>query len=643
MSDNQGSVAVVAAASIFALMFGAAVALDLTNLYYRKSVDQRIADQSAIAAAFTYASTGSTATAQTAAASLALANGVASAADVVTSFGPSPTGDGHTAAQVVVVTPVNLTGFGRLITSSHSLPGGDTALPVGATAWAEVHEKSPCILALTSPGITMVGGTSIAATNCSVVSDSGISLSAGPTLTATTIQAVGSITESDATINGPQYPNSSITSDPYAGTAVFSRETIVLTENEAAPSFPTMPTAPASGNYTTCTAGTLTLAPSTSYGYIVASGSCSAITFSGSGTFSAQGLTVSSGNVAINMPAGTYKIGDNKGTGIDFGGGTTTLNITGSPTIYIYGSVYGTTGATGIINGSATWYIENGIEVYGGGAKLTMSNTGSQSSSITTSDIVVGASATGVFPSASYTITGSSQYGGLVVDGLSATFGNGSFIIEDGIEVGGGSTLTIGSAVSGSSVFEVFQSTAGTSCPGTAVNAGGSSTLSIGSFNYFDVCGQWVTDGSVYLGAGAVTINGEFDLGSAGGGTFSATNNSIVASGQVVFGQGFSKIALDAPTAITSSSEGSTQTVAIASNTASASTVTQGATDSQVVGLIYLPNSPLTINGGGNLTGDGSCLQMIANSISISGGGQLTTNCSGLGTSSGSGAISLVE
>lgn len=640
VADDQGSVAMVAAASILALMFGAAIALDLTNMYYRKSVDQRIADQSAIAAAFAYASTGSTATAQSAASSLALANGVESASDVVTTIGLSPTGDGHMAAEVVVLTPVNLTGFGRLITSSKTLPGGYTALPVGGSAWAEIHDGTPCILALASPGVAMVGGTNIAATNCSVVSDSGISLSSGPTLTATTIQAVGSITSTGATINGTQYPNSSITADPYANSQVFSREAIVRTEAGAAPVFPAMPSAPTAGSYTSCSSGTLTLAPSTSYGYVVGSGSCT-INFSGTGTFTAQGLTISGGTVTINMPAGTYKIGDNSGTGIGFTGGTGTVNITGSPTIYLYGSISGSGTASGNINGTATWDISNGIELSGSGS-LTMSNTGSATSTITTSAIVTGGSTTATFPSGNYTITGSTQYGGLTVNGKSASFGKGSFVIEDGIVLGGSSTLTIGSALTGSSVFEAFSSV-GTSCSGTAVSTGGSSALSIGSFNYIDVCGQWVTDGSVYLGAGATTIDGELNLGSAGGGTFSATSNSIVASGAITFGQGFSAISLDAPTAITSSSEGGTQTVALASNTGSASTVTQGATNSNLVGLIYLPNSALTIDGGGNLTGGGNCLQLIASSIAMSGGGYLTTNCAGLGSGGPAGAVSLVE
>jgi uncharacterized membrane protein len=65
--DQGGSVSIVTAVSMMTLIYSAAMALDLANVFYIKSVDQRIADQSAIAAAFAYASSGSTVTMQQAA------------------------------------------------------------------------------------------------------------------------------------------------------------------------------------------------------------------------------------------------------------------------------------------------------------------------------------------------------------------------------------------------------------------------------------------------------------------------------------------------------------------------------------------------------------------------------------------------
>jgi hypothetical protein len=51
----------------------------------------------------------------------------------------------------------------------------------------------------------------------------------------------------------------------------------------------------------------------------------------------------------------------------------------------------------------------------------------------------------------------------------------------------------------------------------------------------------------------------------------------------------------------------------------------------------------LTESGAGNLTGNGSCLQVIANAITLSGGSTLTTNCSNLGNGAPGSAVSLVE
>ncbi len=636
---EQATVAVTAAICMTVLIYGAAIALDLANLYLNKSTDQRAADQSAIAAAFTYASTGSTATAQSAAASLALANGIASANDVTTTIGPSPTGDGHQAAKVVILTPVPLTGAGRMITSSKTLPGGDTSLNVGATAYAEIHEGTPCVLSLASPGIAMTGGTDIAATNCSVDSDNVVSVSNGPTLSATTIQAVGAITNSNGTINGAKYPDSSTTSDPYASSNVFARIPTVLSEAQYPPTFPSLGSAPPGGTNETCSSGALTLAGSTNYGTVTIGSNCTTLTFSGGGTTTMLGLGASQTGATVVFGAGTYKIGSNGIAISAYGALTFTMN--GSPTIDDFGPMQISASAPVTFNGTANWYVGGGINDSASSA-VSFTNTGSSPSTFTVADISI-SNAAASFPNGTYTITGSNTYGGLTVNGMSATFGSGSFIIVGGISVGGSKILTFGNASTSGSVFEVLTSATGTSCPGTAVATGGSSTLTIGSFSNVDICGQFVTDGSSYLGAGNYTIDGALDLASAGGGTFSGTSVSIVASGPIEFGQGFSDITLDAPTGITSATEGSTQTVALASSTTSTSTISQGATNSSVVGLVYLPNSPLTIDGSGNLTGGGNCLQLIANSVSMSGSGSLTTNCSSLGTAAAAGAVTLVE
>jgi len=638
MSDQGGSVAVVAAVGITVLIYCGAIALDLANLYYYKSVDQRIADQSAIAAAFTYASTGSTATAQNAAASLALANGVASASDVVTSIGPSPFGDGRLAAEVVVTTPVTLSGFGRMITATKANSTGSRSLPVGATAYAEIHGATPCILALQTGGggVSMTGGTRLNATNCSVASNASVSISNGPTLTATDIYAVGSISATaGATINGPQYPESSKQTDPYANANVFSR--LATVASLPSPGFTVLPGLATTGPAESCN-GTLNLPGNTLYGNVSDSyyNACT-INFSGGGTTSMLGLSLSGASATINFGAGTYNIGSFTSSSY----GTVTVNIASGSVINILTVLSTSSSSCMTLTGSATWTIQGGIS---DNSSCTFSINNTNSSSPSTFTIAGGITVSNghaVFPAGTYTIAtaGNACAGICVGGGDSAIFGNGSFVIADGISLGGGGTLTFGNALSGSSVFEITSAPPG----GDAISTSGGSTLSIGNFTYVDVNGTVDLESNLYLGASTWTVNGALDMISSGGGTFSAPDSSFIASGPIEFGAGFSSITLNAPSGISSNTEGQASTVALASNSTSASTIQSGASDTYVTGLVYFPDGALTESGAGTLTGNGNCVQVIANSITLSGGSALSTNCANLGNGSTGSAVSLVE
>ena len=139
IADRRGSIAVLAALCVVLLVGAAAMAIDVANLYLAKSSDQRIADQSALAAAFAYGqSSNSTTTAQSAASSLAVANG-AGASTVATSIVNSPSGDGNKAAMVVVTTPVSLSPFGQITTASALVPAGLLTVNVTSTAYAEIR------------------------------------------------------------------------------------------------------------------------------------------------------------------------------------------------------------------------------------------------------------------------------------------------------------------------------------------------------------------------------------------------------------------------------------------------------------------------------------------------------------------------
>jgi len=644
--ELRGSVAIVSALGMSAMMYSAAIALDLANLYYVKSADQRIADQSAIAAAFAYQTSGSAVTAANTAISLAKANGSGNAT-VTMSIVNSPSGDGKQAAYVVVTSPVALSGFGHATTMSPARPAGIPSFTVSAAAYAEIHGAGACIIALQTAGggVAATGGTKITATSCDLASNSGITVSNGPTVTAPASYAVGTISVSNgATLNGAQYPNSSKQSDPYwpsgdAASPVFSRLDTSFFTTPTAPGFPSMPSAPAGGSTTTCT-GTLNVAGNSSYGTIQTSSypTCTLINFSGGGTTSMLALSLSGPAVTLSFGPGTYKIGSITIQNY----GTTTVNLSGSPVLDVYGKVNLEASSPINFNGTATWNIEGGISD-STSAAVTFSNSDSSSSSNFT--VAGGISVTNnaaSFPNGTYIITSpnSSNNAGLYVSGgAAATFGNGSFDIAGGIVIGGGASLSIGSALNASSVFEIPTVVSGND----AISTGGGSSLSIGSFTNLDINGTMLIEGNIALAGGITTINGTLDMAASGGGTLTASGVSLIASGPIAFGQGFNAISLSAPQAITNSSEGTAPTIALASASTAASTITQGATNTSVTGAVYIPSAALAVSGAGNLTGGGGCVQIVAGSISASGGGSITTNCGSLGNGGGAGSVTLVN
>jgi hypothetical protein len=237
------------------------------------------------------------------------------------------------------------------------------------------------------------------------------------------------------------------------------------------------------------------------------------------------------------------------------------------------------------------------------------------------------------FPNGKYYITS----GGINSDSASLTFGNGSFNIGGGIQFsGGGGSITFGSALDSNSIFQVPCPTPTTAC--TAISTSGSSSLTIGSFPYVDLNGNVNIYGNLTLGAGTYTIYGTLDADASGGGTITADDVSIICSDVISFGQGFSSINVTAPTSLTSATLGSASTIALASLASGSSTVTAGATNTVIVGAIYLPNSDLTLSGAGTITGNGGCSILVAASVTFSGGGNYSTSCNGVSNVTTAGA-----
>jgi len=642
-NDLRGSVAIVTAVGMTAMIYTAAISLDLADLYYIKSVDQRIADQSAIAAAFAYTSSGSTVTAQKEAISLATANGGTTAtvtADIVN----SPSGDGAQAAYVVVTSPVPLSGFGRATTRSAAHPTGLTSFTVSAYAYAEIHGASPCILATQTggKGFTASGGTHIIATACDVYSNASVALTNGPVMTASATSAVGSISVTGgSTLNGQQFPNSSKQADPYANASVFARLSNSFFTNPVAPSFPTLPSAPVGGSDVACT-GTMTVAANSSYGTITAgtNSTCNVINFSGGGTTSILCLFVSGPALTVNFGPGTYKIGK-----INLNGyGNVAVNLSGTPTMDLYSGFIFTGSQPVSFTGAATWNIESGMYFHGSSTVSFSNGSGASTSAFTVAGGITDNNTGAItFPSGTYNITSSSStsnnYGVSLGGGATLTMGQGSFDIADGIDIAGSASLTIGGPLNSSSVFEIPTVSSGND----AILTGGGSMLSIGGFTNYDINGEVRIESNFALGGGTFTVNGELDVASNGGGTVTAPAASFIASGLIAFGAGFNSVTVTAPSAITSATEGSISTVALASQSSGTSTVESGATDTAVTGAVYFPNGPLTVTGGGNINGAGNCLQVVAQSIAVSAQGSLSTNCSSLGVAAGVGSVTLVQ
>jgi Flp pilus assembly protein TadG len=643
-ADRSASIAILGGLSLTLLLGAVAMAVDLANLYLAQSVDQRVADQSAMAAALAYIqSNGSITTAQNAAASMAVVNGAASST-VTASAVNSPSGDGSTAVMAVVTSSVSLSPFGQVTTASAQNPSGITSVNISASAYAEIHGATPCIIALGSGGVSASGGTGMTASSCTIGSNGSVTATQGGSITAQSINAVGSISANNGgTVKttptaGQTFSGSSAQSDPLAASGVFSRLTTVAAMT--APSLPSMGSSPSGGAALTCN-GTLTV-PAGSYSTISTSyyPTCSTINFTGGGEtdIGDSGLALSGSSVTLNFAAGTYKInGINANTT-----GPVTMNLSGAVVFDIWNGFTLGSGCTVLtVNGTATYHVQGGLTNGSCDTMVFNNSSGSSSSTFYVAGGINISGGTATFPNGSYTITNSTGNGLYLGGGTTASFGNGSFSISGasgGINIQGSAKLTIGSQLNSSSVFQI--PSVGSNA--YAISTGGGSTLTIGSFANVDINGPVNLTSTLNLGAGTYTVNGAFSACSSGGGSITGIGVSIIASGAFCFGQGFSSVDLTAPVAVASGTQGTAPTVALASKSATA-TVTAGASSTVVVGAVYFPSAAMQFSGAGNLNGGGGCLQIVASSLTLSGGSGVSTNCSGLGSSAGSAAVSLVQ
>jgi hypothetical protein len=644
--DRRGTVVIVAATGMMVLIYCIAIALDLANIYYIKTVNQRIADQAAIAGAFAYSQNGNlTATAQAAAASMAVANGSGSDT-VTTSIVSSPSGDGRNAVLVTVTSAVPLTGFGRATTHSAANPNGVSSFNVSASSYAELHEAGPCIIALQSGGFLTTTGSVTTANECSIGSTGSALASNSSVVTALSIYATGAITASGGStitttpVANETFPGSSAQTDPFASAGVFSRLSTVAALS--APSFPSIGTSPTGGTAEACTLA-LTL-PAASYSTVTNGLLCAAISFSGGATTSISGIGLHIGltnltGVTVNFAAGSYNLYAISNTGL----AAVSINLASGTTLYVWNGIVNNGGGSITFNGPGTYYVEGGITNNSVGGLNFNNYYGSTTSSFTISGGIADLFGPMTFPNGTYVITSGDGFEGAGIDvaaGQTAIFGTGSFNIAKGIYEGAGGALTIGSATTAGTLFQIPTATSG----GYGIYTAGGGTLTMGSFPNLDINAPVdIQDSIVYLGAGTYTVTGAVTIARSGGASLNGNEISIVASGALNVGAGYTEVDMLAPTTITSSTVGEASTILLASNSTTTSVVSSGtSTLTGDVGAIYTPNASFALSGA-ILTGATSCLQLVASSITISGNSNLGTNCPSLGSTTASGSVSVVQ
>jgi hypothetical protein len=644
--DNRGTVTIFAAVAFTLLIGFAGLVTEYGSAVLAREDTQRVADLAAYSGALAYNTAGTTAALDTAVDRIATLNGIA-IGDMAASVGTSPSGDGNTAVEVTVTTQVPLA-LAHVFSTA-------TQLTVTASAYAEIKSSgagNACVIALNTAGtgVTLSGGTALNAPACAVASNYSVTVPCGTSITTIVVNYDSSSAPSEG-CSGIQPPSGKtlsiakkLTSDPLAGTSPITTP-VAHISTVAAMTAPSAPTVTGGNNlnfaYSTGSGTPTALVPAGcsaslsgstwtvactgagpfNFGYINLQGGITVnFTNATSATYNFSGYVCDCGAALHFGGTGTY----NMAGGVQTGGGSTTTfaagtyNIGPSTSNCSYGNYsICNTGSSLTFAGPSTFVLSNGI-YNSGGETLTM-GSGSTSNSYN-----IGKNTTG-------SPTG------------------------DAFNLGGGSITTLGNATGSGDLFQVVGM--------IDVSSGGGSCLTLPAATAHDINGNFSTAGGTTLGAGVYTVNGYVALGANGGGdvtcggtdvgmngngvTFVISAVSTIASGTCsgtafCLAAGYSNVTLVAP------SSGTTEDLVVigptsSSNTAGA-TFAEGASNTSLSGVFYVPYGPVTLSGGSSVgNGTGQCLEVIGSQVTQTGGTTLATTCSGLGGLSTTTSIVLVQ
>ena len=623
--SEAASIAVSSALVLPILLGAAGLALEYGSALVTRAETQRVADLAVHAGIVAYGKASDPSAMLQAARHVAGLNGVAAEGVQVTL---DPDSSNGVIVRVEITTPRPLI-LSRVITGTQSQD-----VTVRAAARLEQAAGEPaCVMALdpNGTGITLSGGTSITATECSVSSNATVSVSGGARIVTETVNYDSStppaITGGASIVapgGGPAKLVRTSSADPFADHPAVSLAKTRL-EAVATMSAPQMPP--------------VAVGPDIEFGWNTAQTQNQA---------SAVGCTASrAGSVwSFDCPKGTsVQLGNltiGGGLDLDFG-----LNGDADSSYSFSGSIRHT--GSQMRFGPGTYTIAGGIST-GGGTSL---HFGAGTFRIGRASVGCnrGAVRYSICNNATISFDGPSVFeleGGVFNSGggslvLGAGTGNsyriGPATSGEAFSLGGGSTTILADASGAAGRFEVVGHTV----------TGGNSCFVIGAATHHDIAGHLQIAGGIVFGRGLYAIDGYLHLGASGGGSSNCLGESIslraseatfLLSGKGVSGNnancngqaafcaagGYSSMRLVAPTS------GPFANMAVlgplAPDVTAGASFAGGARGSQISGAFYFPNGPISLSGGASAGGSSSgCLQLIGARVTLSGGTTAASDC----------------
>jgi hypothetical protein len=588
---SRGGVSILNTFSLVGMIGAIALSVELGQGYVALQANQSTADMAALGGANAYAANQDQTVLLATANDIANANG-AETSRVTAAFIAGYENTGRDVIRVDVRSTIPLY-FAQILNAKASYTVNSTGVAALPSA-----QSPACIMALApgGKGISIKGGATLAASDCTISSNASTQLSGGARITGKALTTTGDIKVDNGSIVSSTDVTYGGATSIQAGSAITGKRThraVSVTDPFAGD--PTLAAAfNALGTHATPAKATVATGEDLTLGYYPT-------------TMTFQGRTSSLVNNVWRFPAGSYVIRNLNTQGL-------TLEIAGPSVVTVSGTV--TIGGGGkLIVGDGPISIPGAINLAGG---------------------------TSMSLGKGRKLLGPITIGG----GSSLTLGDGDLDVDGPINVGGGGsrmTVGLGNVTLGASGGKSIDLSGGSelrfsdgrfSTAGSIVTSGGT-TLAIGDTATHYINGNLDLSGTALLGKGLYLINGSFTNHT--GGALVGTDLTFILKNPLGFNGG-TGINLSAPGA---NSSWGIPGILFASLT-SGTTAFGGGAMGRYSGALYFPNSDFELTGGAGLSS--SCFMLIVNSITIHSGPTASSTCPGLkGASTGSGNATLIR